>query len=148
MSAAESSPEAAQAASTETVTESTTASTAEPHAGSGPEHRVTPRVPIAVEVTMESDHNFYAGMTNNISEGGVFVANPKPPKVGAKVELELALEQLPVRFTIKGEVRWIREFDADEMPAGCGIRFVEISQHAIEAIRAFIAKRDTLFYDE
>lgn len=99
-------------------------------------------------MSLESDHNFYAGITDNISEGGIFVALDPPLPSGALVEIELRL--LDASFKLRGEVRWVRteRMSSEGMPVGCGIRWVDIGEEAVQAILQFTRSRDTLFYEE
>lgn len=112
------------------------------------EQRRGPRVPLEVEVTLESEHNFFTGVTANISEGGVFVATPAPPPVGTDVGFELLLGGQ--RFLVIGVVCWIRDERAASpgAPAGCGVRFAHLEDGALDAIHRFIQLRDTDFYEE
>jgi uncharacterized protein (TIGR02266 family) len=112
------------------------------------DHRAHPRVPLSVEVSLESENNFYAGLTDNISEGGVFVATHTPPARGTRVEFELLLDEQ--RFPIQGEVCWTRDVaaSAEGAPPGCGIRWISISDAALRAVLRFIRARGTNFYED
>lgn len=114
------------------------------------ENRIHSRHRLEVEVTLQSDDNFYSGITGDVSEGGLFVATFMPPPIGAQIEL---VAKLPSGALVKaiGEVRWVRDGDraSDGNPAGCGVRFVEIAEDTLDAIRRFVsAERDTIFYDD
>ena len=108
------------------------------------------RVALELEVSMSSENNFYAGITDNISEGGIFVATYTPPARGTEVEMTLNLPG-SAPFTLKGIVRWIRDVDqaalGDDTPAGCGIQWIDIPAGAVAAITKFIAARDTMLVD-
>jgi uncharacterized protein (TIGR02266 family) len=112
------------------------------------EQRRDPRVPLEVEVTLESEHNFFSGFANNVSEGGIFVATPNPPPVGAEVGFEILLGG--ERFLVMGVVRWVRDEHAASAgaPAGCGVKWVHLEEGAVEAIQHFIEVRQTDFYEE
>jgi uncharacterized protein (TIGR02266 family) len=112
------------------------------------EHRRDRRVPLQVEVTLESEHNFFAGLANNVSEGGIFVATLTPPEVGAQVGFELLLGG--ERFMVMGVVCWVRDERAASqgLPAGCGVKWVHLEDRALEAIHHFIDVRQTDFYEE
>lgn len=109
------------------------------------EQREHERVHLAVEVTMESHNNFYTGITDDISEGGVFVATAIPLPVGAVVELDLQLPETAVK--IKAVVRWQRNVgsSSDDLPAGCGLQWLDISDEAKAIIRTFTVRRETMF---
>ena len=111
--------------------------------------RTYERAAFEVDVTMESENNFYAGITDNISEGGVFVATLVPPLVGTLVEMALSLPGCEQPFRVKGSVCWIRDSRAavEGAPAGCGIRWMEMSRDALAAIHRFIMHRDTILFD-
>jgi uncharacterized protein (TIGR02266 family) len=112
------------------------------------QRRVHERVPIEVEVTLESENNFYAGIAGNVSEGGVFVATYTPPPRGAHVELQLKLNDHV--FGLHGVVCWTRDVSmgSAEAPAGCGIRFLDLPPDALAAISAFVNRRDTILFDD
>ena len=113
------------------------------------QRRAHVRAPLEVEVTLESEHNFYTGISNDISEGGVFVATHTPPPVGAAVELSLVLPGSAEEFAIVGRVCWVRDLDAacEGCPPGCGIEWVQISPAAVALIQRFVSRRDTILYD-
>ena len=109
------------------------------------------RVPFEVEVNVESDHNFYTGFTQNISEGGIFIATSKPMPLGSKIAFSFRLVGDAAPVNIYGVVRWIRESSrfTDDAPAGMGVQFVDLHPAAADQINQFIQRqRDTIFYDE
>jgi len=112
--------------------------------------RRDPRAPIEVEITLESESNFYAGITGNVSTGGIFVATYTPPKLGAMVALTLKLEDGAEPYDLIGRVCWARSVEraSKDAPAGCGIRWVDLSEDALAAITAFVDKRDSIFHDD
>lgn len=120
---------------------------APPRRGSAPEIRQHRRVDLHVEITLESDSNFYAGVSNNVSEGGVFVASHAAPPVGATVTLSLGLPGTG-RFTLAGIVRWVRDDEVCHGAlAGCGIQWIDLPTDARHAIEHFVRSRDTELYE-
>ncbi len=113
------------------------------------EMRAHRRAPLTVEVTLESENNFYTGITGDVSEGGVFIATYTAPPVGATVELVLSLPHSTEVFDVRGVVRWVRPLDAcgHGLVPGCGIQWTEISHEALSAIHAFVQGRDTIFFE-
>ncbi|MSP59168.1 MAG: TIGR02266 family protein [Myxococcales bacterium] len=107
------------------------------------------RVAIEIAVNMESENNFFAGITDNISEGGVFVATLMPPPRGSVIEMNLTLPGLDRAFSVRGVVCWIRDLEAsiEGAPPGCGIRWMEMSRDALLAIHRFVQHRDTILFD-
>jgi uncharacterized protein (TIGR02266 family) len=113
------------------------------------ERRADARIELEVEVGLETDNNFYTGLTQDISSGGLFVATHILYRVG---------ENISVRFTLPGrkeairadtEVRWLRDPHTmrTELPAGIGLRFVKLEEEAQKAITEFLQRRDSLYYD-
>jgi uncharacterized protein (TIGR02266 family) len=108
------------------------------------------RVPVAVEVTATSGHNFWTGFTQNMSAGGVFLATDLDAPIGAILEFELAIPGGPP-VAVRAEVRWTREASAadEHQPAGLGLRFLGLSDPLARRIEAFIeSQRESLFFDD
>ncbi len=114
------------------------------------ENRAQARAQLEIEVTLASENNFWAGITDNVSEGGVFVATFNPPPVGTQLSFELVVGEDGVRHPVEGVVRWVREpkVAIEGLPPGCGIRWSSISDEAMAAIRSFIQSRETLVYED
>ena len=96
-----------------------------------------------------SDSNFYTGLSQDISAGGLFVATYNLMDVGTVVQLEFDLSDGRPPIEVQGEVRWIREHNeySDAGP-GMGLRFVDLAPEAHARIVAFVSQRDTLFFDD
>lgn len=113
--------------------------------------RVAERFDLEVKVDLESDHNFYTGLTQNISAGGLFIATHQLRRIGDYIKVKFSLPGSPTPISINTEVRWIREnsllhrFDGS---TGMGVRFIDLSAEASQAILAFLENRDSLFYDD
>jgi uncharacterized protein (TIGR02266 family) len=100
------------------------------------ERRIATRMKLHAKVTLSSASNFFMGLTENISEGGIFVSTLSPPAMGESVELAIAVEDgEPV--PVVGEVRWIRMDDAGH-PTGCGVQFLNLTDDARRAIEAMM----------
>lgn len=114
----------------------------------GAHRREHSRFAVDLDVTVGSDHNFYAGFAENLSAGGVFIATHKLKPVGSKIELSI---NLPNGFQVRaaGEVRWVRVFnETSDTPPGMGVRFMDVAPEAIAAIDDFLAHRAPLFFDD
>jgi uncharacterized protein (TIGR02266 family) len=103
---------------------------------------------VDLDVSLGSDHNFYAGFAENLSAGGVFVATHLLRPVGEKVEICVHLPD-GAEVRAMGEVRWVRVFNADsDMPPGMGVRFLELKAGCEAAIEGFLVRREPIFYDD
>jgi len=113
--------------------------------------RKAERHDLEVEVDLESDTNFYTGLTQNISTGGLFIATQKIKRVGERIHLKFKLPGGSAPIECETEVRWIREntslLRTDSSP-GMGVRFIDMSPKDAEAIDRFLQGRESLFYDD
>jgi uncharacterized protein (TIGR02266 family) len=107
------------------------------------------RYSVELEVNVFNESNFYAGLAENLSAGGLFIATHKLQKVGSKIELSLRMPDSEEVFQIVGEVRWVRLYNehSDTSP-GLGIRFKELPPGAAAAINRFLGQREPLFFDD
>ncbi len=102
-----------------------------------------------VEVSLQSDHNFYTGFTENISSGGLFISTRELLPIGTVFQLQMSLPTMP-DCRIDCEVRWQRleQLDNPESVPGMGVRFINLDEQTSRAMNDFIRLRDTLFYDD
>lgn len=116
----------------------------------GADKRQHSRIPLEVDVDFSSESNFYNGFAENISEGGLFVATYELKHVGDKVALKFRLPDSAETIECDGEVRWIREQNADtpDVSPGLGIRFLNMSPAQQHRVEQFVHEREPLFYDE
>ena len=113
--------------------------------------RAAERFDLEVKVDLESDHNFYTGLTQNISSGGLFIATNALRKIGDRITLKFSLPGSVEPLAVETEVRWIRENSAlhrVEGSTGMGVRFVNLSPAAAAAINQFVQARESLYYDD
>ena len=113
------------------------------------ERRQEPRNTVVVDVTLESEHNFYTGLTQDLSNGGLFVATTHILREGEQVRLTFTLPNCKDPIESIAEVRWTRP---SAMPdgggeAGMGLRFLTLTPQAKTSIKAFLRKRESLFMD-
>ena len=55
------------------------------------ERRILPRWELRAGVSLESDDNLYAGISCDVSAGGIFVATHAPPPVGSDVKVHVTM---------------------------------------------------------
>lgn len=98
--------------------------------------RQMPRLVLHAHVTTSSEDNFFSGLTENISEGGVFVATFSPPGIGERIRLQLAVDDAQ-DFVVEAIVRWHRYDDAGEL-SGCGAQFVDLTPACVRRIQTLM----------
>jgi uncharacterized protein (TIGR02266 family) len=113
--------------------------------------RAAERFDLEVKVDLESDHNFYTGLTQNISAGGLFIATHHLRRIGDRITLKFTLPGSAKAVEVETEVRWIRENSAlmrTESGTGMGVRFINLSAETSAAINTFLQSRESLYYDD
>jgi uncharacterized protein (TIGR02266 family) len=110
--------------------------------------RNLPRIAMAVDVSMQTENNFFMGLTENLSEGGLFIATHDALPLGTKLDLILKLpETSPIQAKV--EVRWVREYNqfTKDMAPGVGVQFQDLGEADQKVISSFLAQRDPILYD-
>lgn len=103
------------------------------------------RLRLDVLVTLDSESQFFTGLANDISRGGVFVSTYRDIPIGEEVWLEF---DLPAgRVLARGAVRWKR-LASEGVTPGVGVSFTELSPDARHCIESFCALRQPLYFDE
>jgi uncharacterized protein (TIGR02266 family) len=114
--------------------------------------RSAERFELQVAVDFESDHNFYTGLTQNISTGGLFIATHQMRRIGDRIKVSFSLPGAPGPIAVDTEVRWLREnsplLRVGDGVTGMGVRFVDLAPEASRAIETFLQNRDSLYYDD
>ena len=118
--------------------------------GGEEDRREEERKKIRVGVTMNSGSNLYVGFTDNISEGGLFVATHEIVAVGQLIDLRLLLPGEGESIQGKGQVqrqRTVAEMGEGVFP-GFGVKFTELSDRALERLQEFLNTREPIFHPE
>lgn len=124
------------------------------------DRRKHPRYLLSLAITMQGDNNFYTGLSENISESGVFIATHTALEIGTPVLLSFTLPNADSALSVAGTVQWVRGPDAtakpgenfgghtrDALPPGMGVRFSDVDPSAARAIRDFMRVRDPDFFE-
>ena len=115
------------------------------------ERRETRRKRVSVNVGMRTEHGFWNGFAENISEGGIFIATHAPFDIGEKVDLSFALAKKGGKkvFSVACEVRWIRPDSGGGLPPGMGLKFLDLAPGVSAEIQEHIERGalDVLFMD-
>src|SRR5579859_422569 len=84
-----------------------------------------PLVDREIDVTFESEHNFYTSFTKNISSGGLFIATQDCCPVATILNIRLTLPGLLTPVETKAVVRWTREV-GDKDRFGMGLKLLDL----------------------
>jgi uncharacterized protein (TIGR02266 family) len=107
--------------------------------------RTAPRRKLEVNVGIQSDSHFFAGLSGDVSKGGLFVATYAEVPLGGKVVLDFELPNGPI--LVEGTVRWQR-VATDNAGPGIGIQFEKIEPAMLVLIERFCKARPPLYYDQ
>lgn len=119
------------------------------------------RYALSLAVTMQGDNNFYVGLSEDISEGGLFIATFYLLPIGTPVELSFTLPNTDEPITASGTVQWLRGPDAiassenifgaggdpHGVAPGIGIQFHDLDAAERTTIRNFMQRRQPVFFD-
>ncbi len=110
--------------------------------------RKTPRWDLRVAVTMECEESLYAGISCDVSAGGIFIAMHSAPPVGSEVMLTVTMPDAMV-LQLEGVVRWVREADKASagQPPGCGIEWRDLPMAALRSLLHFAELREPLLFE-
>jgi uncharacterized protein (TIGR02266 family) len=115
---------------------------------SAAERRAHPRFPLRINVDFNSEHNFYTGFTEDISEGGLFISTYQTNfTIGDIMEMSFTLPGFEKPFYATCEVRWIRTYNPDsDTGPGMGLRFIDLPNDVKSSIQRFLKQRQSLFF--
>ncbi len=109
--------------------------------------RKSPRIELELSVSFavsnEVPHNFFPGIMQDLSTGGIFMASKQMLPIGTRVRLSFIIG----KHQISGhaEVRWLRK-PASTLPAGeepgMGLLFVDLSAEDRETIEFYIRQNN------
>ena len=97
-------------------------------------------------VEFVADTHFVAGLSQDLSGGGVFVATYRRVDVGTKVHLGFELPDGRL-VEARGVVRWVREQDDAVGRPGLGVAFTQMSEAALAALVDYCRDRPPLYFD-
>lgn len=104
-----------------------------------------------IAVDLESDHYFYAGVTANISAGGLFLATRDLRRIGECVTLRFTLPDEERPLTVQAVVRWVRKDSAPRSGAkatGMGLQFLSLTPGTLASIARFVDRQGSLHRGE
>ncbi len=95
------------------------------------------RVPMALSVSYWTSNELKDRYIQVMGEGGLFVSTVDPLPKGSQLDLEIALAEKGISFSVKGEVVNINESE-DPAKRGMGIKFIELSYVQMHKIYSLV----------
>lgn len=106
-----------------------------------------PRVGMVLEVRYRNAGQFLVSYCTNLSRGGLFVSTRAPEPIGTELVLSLRVPGRALPVTLRATVRWNRNEDGVEGPAGMGLSFADVDGMLGEHIDRLVANADPLHVD-
>ncbi|HTQ45500.1 MAG TPA: PilZ domain-containing protein [Polyangiaceae bacterium] len=78
----------------------------------------------------------------DLSTGGLFVRTNTPLGVGKRITLEIQVVGEPSSWSALGRVVWVRPNAAPGMPAGMGVKLIDVEDAVVEAIDNLVETRE------
>ena len=112
------------------------------------DRRSTFRQTVEVEIGLHADTNFFTGLSEDISAGGLFVSTYDVLPIGTKVNVNFSLPSGRI-FSIDGVVRWTRELNelTSEVPPGMGIQFDSLDEEDAAHIHRYMSDFPPMYYE-
>jgi uncharacterized protein (TIGR02266 family) len=110
--------------------------------------RSVQRFSIEADIGFQSESNFYTGFTEDISEGGLFIATFDCRPAGSMLYINFTLPDGEL-VSVEGIVRWTREYNqlAPDTTPGMGVQFTSLAEEHRAAINRFLQQRQPMFYE-
>lgn len=96
--------------------------------------RVSPRVPIALPLSYQTDGAIRAARTQDLSRSGVAIRTMDPLPAGTQIDLTFRLPGTSRDITASGRVAW------SDRRVGMGVQFETLSAEALNALNAFVER--------
>jgi Tfp pilus assembly protein PilZ len=100
-------------------------------------------------ISFDSEHNFYRGFSDDVENGGIFVATYNVEPVGTPISVSFELPGNKQVFT-RGVVQYTREISS-KPPTGCisgmGISFSYLENEDKTVIESYQEERTPIFFD-
>ncbi|MFH1018134.1 MAG: PilZ domain-containing protein [Pseudomonadota bacterium] len=103
------------------------------------ERRATPRTLASFMVRFSSKNRLEHFMTNNLSQGGMFLRTPVLRQVGERVQVVIIHPDTEEDFEIDAEVAHVNEQTTEQAPKGMGLKFISLTPEVEKALNEFIA---------
>ncbi|MBI2895852.1 MAG: TIGR02266 family protein [Deltaproteobacteria bacterium] len=109
--------------------------------------RRSPRVALEADVGFQSESNFFTGFSEDLSDGGLFLATFNLLKLNSPVTITFTLPDGHL-VVAQGRVTWVREYNetTPDISPGMGVQFENLSDADMKSVRSFLRKRAPMFY--
>jgi uncharacterized protein (TIGR02266 family) len=103
------------------------------------------RAEFTVDIGLHSTTQFFAGISGDLSEGGLFVATYIPQPIGTELSVSFVLPG-GASISTPAIVAWIRQGQDSGAEPGMGLRFFRLEDKERAAIERFLKIRPPMLY--
>ena len=96
------------------------------------------RAPMTFPVNVKREEETASMITYNFGEGGMYIPTNDPPQGNTELEVEFNLPGLRNMFNFKSQVVHAQDRDTEELPAGMGLKFLDIKPAISMVLRLFM----------
>jgi uncharacterized protein (TIGR02266 family) len=105
------------------------------------------RASVVLQLQYRNAGHLLVSYCTNLSRGGLFVPSPDPLPPGSPITLTLQIPGEDEPVALDARVRWVRQFDADQGPAGMGLAFDDVDDVLGERIDHIVSSFSPLRVD-
>lgn len=102
--------------------------------------RISTRISTVIRVNYHTTDSFFTDFADNISNGGMFIATPKPLRPGTQLSLEFLLPECDYPIHVKAKVTWSRSVPSEGQKRGMGVKFDNLSPSAKDKINTIVKR--------
>jgi len=103
------------------------------------ERRSSPRTSASFMVRFKSTQRLEEFVSQNLSEGGMFLATPVLKPVGERIQVVVIHPTSAKDFEIEAEVIRINEEPTEDEPKGMALKFISLNQQRQAELKTFLA---------
>ena len=78
----------------------------------------------------------------DLARGGLFVRTSNPLSIGKRISLEIQIIGEPGPWSALGRVVWIRENGGQDLPAGMGVKLIDVEDTVVATIDRLVETRE------
>jgi hypothetical protein len=100
------------------------------------------QAPAAVPVELRASQRRVFRLSHQVGEEGVRLSSPAPFELGEPVQVRLQLPGADEPLTLRAEIELVGDDrEGGGSVGGCGLRFIEPSREARQALASYVAER-------
>jgi len=101
------------------------------------------KIALNVNITSESLDKAISSSTFNLGQGGMFVCSTEYAEVGTIINFTINFKEgNPDKIEVIGEIVWVRDEPYGNLPAGYGVKFVNLTEEQEKIIKSYLKEKN------